>query len=250
MSKEVNTDVSSRSISQRRHSARREASAGYEVRRQRLLEAAAEVFKEKGFGATSINDIAARMGSDRASVYYYYGGKQEIYLDLIRRAVEQIVVIAETTADEIGPATVRLRNLFEATLDGYERHYPYLHIFIQEDVRRFSPEDGPGNVELEAWGARFERAFAAIITDGIKQGEFRSTLDPHLALLAMLGTINWSHRWFSPGERFTGEELGRGFAEIFLEGIRAPRVRAARAGPAPAAKRRPAMRKQGPTPVD
>lgn len=231
MSNEANADASARSISQRRRSARREASAGYEQRRQRLLEAAAEVFKEKGFGATSINDIAARLGSDRASVYYYYGSKQEIYLDLIRRAVEQIVVIAETTAAERGPAAVRLRNLFEATLDGYERHYPYLHIFIQEDVRRFSPEDGPGNIELEAWGTRFETAFASVIKNGIDQGEFRADLDPHLAVLAMLGTINWSHRWFSPGERFSGEELGTGFVQIFLDGIRAPKSRTPRAQP-------------------
>jgi AcrR family transcriptional regulator len=225
VSDDVNTDVGSRSISQRRRSARREASAGYEQRRQRLLEAAAEVFKEKGFGATSVNDIAARLGSDRASVYYYYGSKQELYLDLIRRAVEQIVVIAETTAAETGPAAVRLKHLFEATLEGYERHYPYLHIFIQEDVRRFSPEDGPGNLELEKWGTRFETAFASVIKDGVEQGEFRDTLDPHLAVLAMLGTINWSHRWFLPGQRLTGEELGTQFAEIFLEGIRAPRTR-------------------------
>jgi AcrR family transcriptional regulator len=229
VSNDVNAGVSSRSITQRRRSARREASAGYEQRRARLLEAAAEVFKEKGFGATSINDIAARLGSDRASVYYYYGSKQEIYLDLIRRAVEQIVVIAETTAAETGPAAVRLRHLFEATLDGYERHHPYLHIFIQEDVRRFSPDDGPGNVELELWGSRFEKAFATVIKDGIDQGEFRATLDPHLAMLAMLGTINWSHRWFSPGERFSGQELGTGFVEIFLDGIRAPRARNSRA---------------------
>jgi TetR/AcrR family transcriptional regulator, cholesterol catabolism regulator len=248
VSNDVNADLNPRSISQRRQSARSEASAGYEQRRQRLLEAAAAVFNEKGFGATSINDIAARLGSDRASVYYYYGSKQEIYLDLIRRAVEQIVVTAETLAAENGPATVRLRHLFEATLDGYERHYPYLHIFIQEDVRRFSPEDGPGNVELETWGTRFEKAFATVIKDGIERGEFRSSLDPQLAMLAMLGTINWSHRWFSPGERFSGEELGTGFVDIFLQGIRAPRSRSSRPGAAAApAKRQSSRRKAKPT---
>jgi len=230
---DANADMGTKSISQRRRSARREASAGYEQRRQRLLEAAAAVFKDKGFGATSVNDIAARLGSDRASVYYYYGSKQEIYLDLIRRAVEEIVVLAETTATGSGPATVRLRHLFETTLDGFERHYPYLHIFIQEDVRRFAPEDGPGNVELEAWATRFEKAFGKVIKDGIAKGEFRGNLDPRLAMLAMLGTINWSHRWFLPGERLTGGELGAGFVEIFLEGIRTPRSRTSRAAGKP-----------------
>jgi TetR/AcrR family transcriptional regulator, cholesterol catabolism regulator len=229
VAKNANTAAAgSRPISQRRRSARREASDGYEQRRQRLLEAAAETFKEKGFGATSINDIAARFGSDRASIYYYYGSKQELYVDLIRRATEQIVVIAETIAAEDAPASVRLRDLFEATLDGYERHYPYLHIYIQEDVRRFSPDDGPGNAELEAWGARFESAFVAVVQAGIEHGEFRADLDPHVAMLAMLGTINWSHRWFLPGGRLSGQDLGTQFADIFMQGIRAPRTRGAR----------------------
>ena len=226
---DVDPDVGSRSISQRRSSARREASAGYEQRRQRLLDAAAAVFKEKGLGATSVNDIAARMGSDRATVYYYYGSKQEIYYDLIRQAVEQIVAIAETVAVDPAPATVRLRQLFEETLDGFERHYPYLHLFIQEDVRRLSPENGPGNADLEGWVSRFQKAFISVIDDGIEQGEFRDSLDPRLAMLAMLGSINWSHRWFLPGGQYSGKDLGTQFAEMYLQGIRAPRTRISRA---------------------
>lgn len=228
---DAETDTGSRSISQRRNSARREANAGYEQRRQRLLQAAAEVFKEKGLGATSVNDIAARMGSDRATVYYYYGSKQDIYLDLIRQAVEQIVVIAETAAVDSAPATIRLRQLFEAILEGYERHYPYMHLFIQEDVRRLSPDSAPTNANLDDWVTRFEKALISIIEDGIERGEFRDSLDPRMTMFAMLGSINWSHRWFLPGGRFSGKELGTQFADMYLQGIRAPRRRTARSQP-------------------
>ena len=226
----ADAEATSKPISQRRSSARREASAGYEQRRQRLLDAAASAFKEKGFGATSVNDIAAGMGSDRASVYYYYGSKHEIYLDLIRQAVEQIVATAEAAAVDTAPATVRLRHLFVATMDGYERHYPYLHIFVQEDVRRLSPDsaDAGANADLSGWVSRFEASFVSIIQDGIDRGEFRDSIDPKVAMLAMLGSINWSHRWFLPGGRRTGKDLGAQFAEIFLQGIRAPRTRAPR----------------------
>ena len=229
---DADSDASPRSISQRRSTARREASAGYEQRRQKLLDAAAEVFKDKGLSATSVNDIAARMGADRATVYYYYGSKQEIYHDLIRQAVEQIVAIAEAAAVDVDtPATVRLRHLFEAILDGYERHYPYMHLFIQEDVRRLPADDASGSAALQGWVSRFEKAFIALIDDGIARGELRDSLDPHLAMFAMLGTINWSHRWFLPGGKFSGKELGAQFAEMFLEGIRAPRTRASRGRP-------------------
>lgn len=225
------SDGGVRSISERRTSARREANAGYEQRRQRLLEAAAEVFKEKGFRGTSVNDIAARMGSDRATIYYYYGSKRDIYLDLIRQAVEEIVVITETAARDDRPAAVRLRQLFESIMDGYERHYPYMHLFIQEDVRRLQPDSDPPNANLDGWVIRFEKALMSIIEDGIDRGEFRDDLDPQMTMFAMLGSVNWSHRWFLPGGRFAGKELGSQFGDMFLKGVRAPRRKNTRAKP-------------------
>src|SRR6266851_5116876 len=89
-------DDGASSISLRRRKARRDPSASYLERRQRLLDAAAQVIKEKGLEATSVNDIAERLGTDRASVYYYYGSKQEIFLALVRHAVEEVVVVAES----------------------------------------------------------------------------------------------------------------------------------------------------------
>ena len=216
-------DRGASSIGRRRTHARRDPSVGYIERRQRLLAAAAEVFKDKGLDATSISDIAERMGADRASVYYYYGSKQEIFLALVRQAVEEIVLASESIAAAGESPTVRLQRLVESQLEAYERHYPFIHLYIQEDMNRVPGDGTTAGEELKALGLRYETAIERITRDGVTSGEFRPDLDARLVMFAILGAVNWTHRWFVPGGRLTGAEVGQTFADIFLQGVLAGR---------------------------
>ena len=211
------------SIGRRRSHARREATAGYSERRERLLRAAAEVFKEKGFQAASINDIAERFGGDRASIYYYYASKHEIFIDLIRQAVEEVVLLAEGVASAGQPATVRLRDVVVKTIDAYERHYPYMYVYIQEDMRKVPGDGTSAGKELQALGERYERAVQQIIDAGLESGEFRSDLDAQMMKFAVIGALNWTHRWHTPERRLSGAEIGQAFAGLFLDGASAGR---------------------------
>jgi AcrR family transcriptional regulator len=213
-------DGAASSISRRRSQARRDPSSGYIERRERLLSAAAAVFKDKGLDAASINDIAERLGTDRASVYYYYGSKHEIFLALVRQAVEDVVQIAESAAAATDSSTSRLRRLIQSQLAAYERHYPFIHLYIQEDMNRVPGDGTAAGAELKQLGLRYEAAIEKITRDGIASGEFRSGLDARLVMFAILGAVNWSHRWFTPGGRLSGAQIGDEFADIFLNGVR------------------------------
>jgi TetR/AcrR family transcriptional regulator, cholesterol catabolism regulator len=215
------------SIAHRRKHARRESSPGYDERRQRLLSGAADVFKEKGYQAASMSDIAERFGGDRASVYYYYGSKHEIFIDLIRQAVEEVVLNAEAVAAMPQPADERLATLLSTTMAAYERHYPYMYVYIQEDMRKVPGDGSAAGKELQKLSERFERALHAIVNDGLTSGVFRAELDAGMMMFALSGAINWTHRWFTPGGRLSGEQVGTEFARIFIDGMRAGRPRRA-----------------------
>jgi AcrR family transcriptional regulator len=223
--------VASSSIGRRRTHARRDPSVGYIERRKRLLAAAAEVFKDKGLDAASINDIAERLGTDRASVYYYYGSKQEIFLALVRQAVEEIVLVSESIAGSDESSTVRLQRLVQSQMEAYERHYPFIQLYIQEDMNRVPGDGTTAGEELKALGLRYEAAIERITRDGVTSGEFRPDLDARLVMFAILGAVNWTHRWFVPGGRLTGAEVGQTFADVFLQGVRTGRRRTPPAPP-------------------
>jgi AcrR family transcriptional regulator len=206
-------------MGRRRKHARDDPSPAYLQRRERLLAAAAEVFKDKGLEAASVNDIAERLGTDRATVYYYYGGKHEIYLALVRHDVEKIVAVAQDIAASDEPSAVRLQRLVQALLDAYEHSYPFLHLYIQEDMRRIPGDGTKAGAELQELGRRYEAALGKITRQGVESGEFRADLDSRMVTFAVLGAVNWTHRWFIPGGRLSGAEVGRAFADIFLRGL-------------------------------
>ena len=83
--------ASSSGLSKRRRSAQVEGSAGYQAKRNELLQIAGDVFKEKGFEAATLNDIAARFGTDRAAIYYYFAGKQEIFQEVFQATAKKVL---------------------------------------------------------------------------------------------------------------------------------------------------------------
>jgi len=204
-------------IGRRRQSARRERSAAWRERHDEILRAATELFRAKGYQATNVTDIAQRLGINQANVYYYFGKKEEIFLELIEQAVEHNVEAAERAAASPGSATDRLRDVVESLADSYDRHYPLMQLYVQEDARRLG--DSEAERYLKHCGDRYHAAVLALVQQGIDAGEFAPDLDPRTATLAVLGTVNWMHRWFVPTGELSGAQIGRQLSRLVLGGL-------------------------------
>ena len=131
-------------------------------------------------------------------------------------------------------AVKRLAQLIGNTMELYERHYPYMYVYIQEDMRKVPGDATDQGPELEALTARFEQALRVIVQAGIAEGVFRAELDPAMIMFSLSGILNWTHRWFVPGGRLSGREIGAAMSDIFLGGIQ---VRSDRPGDDPARSR-------------
>jgi len=206
-------------INERRKLAQAEPSAEYAHKRATLLEAAARVFQAKGFDGASINDVAAESGTDRATVYYYFAGKRELFQSVIADAVESNVAAAEQIAAGEGGAAAKVRELVTALLQSYEEHYPYLFVYIQEDMAKLGRDGKESTRRLRDLGRRYNSAVEAIIQAGVESGEFKPGLDPRLASYAILGAVNWTHRWFRPGRGPSGIQIAEAFVDIILTGL-------------------------------
>jgi AcrR family transcriptional regulator len=206
------------SISRRRSQARREGGAGYHQRRQQFLDAATEVFRTAGFQAASMNDIAIQAGSDRANLYYYFSSKHEIFTEIVQKAVAENVDFAETVARATGTVVERLRALIVNLVESYERHYPYILLYIQEDMRRMPHATKGSEGELRGLGQRYQDAVFSVVEEGRGSGELRTDIDGRMLTFAVIGAVNWLHRWYVPGGRLSATEIGEQFARILLEG--------------------------------
>jgi hypothetical protein len=102
-----------------------------------------------------------------------------------------------------------------------------------DDFRHLAPERKGAIVEYRRM---YEKDMAALVERGQRDGTFKTTVDPQLAAIAILGFMNSVHQWYRPGGPWSPRQLGEAYAELVLGGLRSPDP--ARPEPAVAARRR------------
>jgi AcrR family transcriptional regulator len=213
--------MASSEIAKRRAAAKSEASKHYIARRRELIKAAAAVFKEKGLAGTSLDEVGRVAGVDRASLYYYVGSKKELFEEVVLDAIVANVEMAERIRDGEDAPADKLHRLVEQLLVSYGEYYPHLFVFLQEDTAKLQTTRRRDGIDVVELHRRFDRAVIAIIQEGVEQGSFRADLPPRIAAYGIIGMVNWTHRWFNPDGPVGADEVGKAFAKLAIEGLKA-----------------------------
>jgi len=181
-------------------------------RRQEILHAALRAFKERGYHATTLDDIAERIGVRKTALYHYFPDKEAILYECHRESLTELDRLMKE-ARELDTASEQLAHVIREhvrvmtdTLEGSPLAF---------EVTAFSPER---QKEMIAARDRYERELRRIIDRGIEDGEFRR-VDSKIAVFAVLGAINWIARWYSPEGSVHAPELGAQFAEHLVGGL-------------------------------
>lgn len=182
--------------------------------RQEILVAAAQIFGQKGFHATSMQDIAEAVNLQKASLYHHVSSKQEILVDVLDQALDLLIermqaVMAQPLApDEMLGQAVRV---YLATLLD---HRDLAAVLLLEH-RNLAPELHARHVPRRD---RFEQLWRDLIQRGLDDGVFCCT-DPAMTSRALLGAMHWTITWYRPGGAFTPEQVADQFSNLFLSGL-------------------------------
>jgi AcrR family transcriptional regulator len=217
-------------ISRRRRSAKTDGSADYAAKRAELLRIAAKLFKEQGFQATRLIDIAREAGLDRATVYYYVGSKEELFQETVEGVLDSNMAAARALlADESLRSFDRLHTIFVRLMVSYEENYPATFVYIQEQMHHIAAEETVWAREILKKTRAFHQLLLGFITGAIEEGDLRSDIAARLIENALFGALNWTHRWFVPGRGMSGQQIAEAFWSIFSEGM-GPKSRASSKG--------------------
>jgi len=216
--------ASKSTLQQRRAQALEESRDDYLERREAIVRAAVEVFHAKGFSETTLADIAQAGNIDRASIYYYFENKAEIFRHAVVEEFLEDVVAVETIAAGPEPAPEKLRAIIRTLMANYGRHIT--EVIAREAEQRWPPlrpsGDEPWLEEVSAAGARFFAALRNVIAAGLKDGTLSSTLPPGVLAQSVIGLVTWTNRWYEPGRsKEPREVLASATYDLLLDGLRA-----------------------------
>jgi AcrR family transcriptional regulator len=204
-------------IESRRKAALSEGNAGYTARRAEIIKVAADVFRERGYDAATLNDVASRLGTDRASLYYYVRSKEELLQEIVRDVLSQNLEAAERVRKQKGTAPEKLQALIEHMIESFDRTYPHMYVYL-EDIGRIARQDSEWARDVVTATKKFESIVGEVLKQGRKDGSLRSDLPLELCSFGLFGMINWTHRWYRPGSKYTAKEIAAAFSAMFLEG--------------------------------
>jgi AcrR family transcriptional regulator len=208
-------------IGRRRAAAQDEGRTAYSERRQEIIGAAARLFKTHGFRGTSLGQIAEALNTDRATLYYYVGSKEELFDEVVSDAVRANVARAEQIRDGDGTAPDKLRRLVTELMDSYAASYPFLYVFIQENLAHVSEQRSDWSQEMRALNKAYESCVVTIIEAGIADGTIRRVAEPWVLAYGLIGMVGWTNRWFNPAKsEVDATTIGLAYADVLLEGLR------------------------------
>jgi AcrR family transcriptional regulator len=193
----------------------RRARANARRRTPEIIEAAARVFAERGFHGATTQDIADVLGIRQASLYYYFASKEAALELVCARGVEGFLEAAAIVAAGPESATEKVRRLILAHLSPLHDRPDFVRVFHNE--RRHLP---PASRRRIAQSVRaYERVVEEVIRAGVKSGEFRADLDPHLVAFGLLGMVKSVAGWFEKESKTSIKEIVEAFFVLLIRGI-------------------------------
>jgi AcrR family transcriptional regulator len=184
-------------------------------RRQEILEAAAGVFHEKGYKATSIQDIADAVGILKGSLYYYITSKEDLLFEILQDVHQQGLQNLERIEATPGTPLQRIRAFVTVHVTHNAENLVKMAVFFH-DFRSLSPER---REIIVAERDLYDKHLRALIAAAQKDGSVCPDLDPKLTSIEILGMMNWIYHWYRPGGSLSISELAETIADFVVAGL-------------------------------
>lgn len=189
-------------------------------RKAEIISAAAECFTERGFHATKVDDVAARLGATKGRIYHHYPTKTALFFDVHREGMARLFAAQDAVTEQSSPRA-RLIAMLHAHARAMLDHHTYETVVSQGvQVHRFdqtTPEERETMQELIDSRDKFEDLFKDALGRAIDANEV-TPRDVSISVKTMLGALQWSLIWYRPRASETEADRAR-LAEAMVASI-------------------------------
>jgi AcrR family transcriptional regulator len=185
------------------------------TKREAVLKTAAQLFLEKSYGRTSMNDVADRLNITKPALYHYFDNKEDILIECYRLGVGLIEGILNDIADHCGTGLQKV----EAFIHSYATVMTvnYGRCVMRLDEGDLSSE---ARAEVRIYKKKIDRRLRSFLEEGMEDGSIVAC-DPKIAAFSIAGALNWICQWYEPNGFLSPEEIAAQFARTLTRGLAA-----------------------------
>lgn len=185
-------------------------------RKEQVIRKAAELFKEKGYAAASMRDLAQLLGIEAASLYSHIKSKEEILRSLCFDMAAEFRKSLEEVEKKDLPASEKLRLGIIGHIQVMAKDLTASAVFMNEH-RHLSQ---PWLRDFLLLRINYINRFKNIIEQGTRSGEFKKTIDKKLAVMTLFSSLNWMPMWYDPSGLIDPLELGVQLSDMLVNGLK------------------------------
>jgi AcrR family transcriptional regulator len=193
--------------------ARGRSAESRDAKRELILNTAMEMFNERGYTATSLDDVARKLNVTKPTIYYYFADKDQILFECVRVGLHQLHTAARQIHKVPGTGLDRLRALLRGYADIISSGFGGC-------VARTSEQElsEVSRQEFRRLKRGYDRTIRKVIQEGIADGSV-TRVDVRLAAFTFAGALNWITRWYNSAGPMTAAEIGQIMVDILVRGV-------------------------------
>lgn len=180
-----------------------------------VIREAGRLFAERGYHGTSMRDLGKALGLRGSSLYSHVASKEDLLVDVVERGASLFNDSAARALATEGTSADRLHRLIAGHVDVVIDHLDEARTFLNEAR---SLDQAHRRKVIEARN-RYEEAFRTVLSDGSKDGSFRSDVDPKIGAIFILSVLNSVERWYHPQGRLSRGELVEEIHRFVIKGL-------------------------------
>ncbi|MFI9382224.1 TetR/AcrR family transcriptional regulator [Kutzneria sp. NPDC052558] len=182
---------------------------GYD--QESLLAVAVKVFNERGYEATSMEELSRKLGITKSAIYHHVSGKEELLRLAMDRALDGLFAVAEEAQAMDGRAIDRLEHVVRGSIGVLVDRLPFVTLLLR----------ARGNTKIERAAVARRKEFDRLVTDLVKQaeaeGDVRTDVEPAVTARLLFGMVNSLIEWYRPR---SGASIADAVCTIAFDGLR------------------------------
>jgi len=186
--------------------------------RQQVLDTAARLFRDKGYAATTMREVAERCGIRAASLYHHFSSKDEILAEVFDYGVRRVADAVRDAVERL-PASARCYDKVRAAVLAHLESFFVYGDYTASNIRVFG--QAPAHVRRKSRGGRdhYESYWRKLLEEARRKGELRKGVDLGIARLFLFGGMNHTLEWYRPRGAATFRGLADHYTDLIFHGI-------------------------------
>jgi AcrR family transcriptional regulator len=185
--------------------------------RDAIFTATIGLFSERGYSSTSMRDIANAVGLLPGSLYVHITSKEQLLADIVETGIDRFMVACRAAMDSEETASARLRAVIHAHMELIAEDAEHVRVALHQ----WKYLTGDRREEIMDQRRAYEGLFKTLVADGVESGEFSKDLNPRIAVLTIIGTLNWTSEWFRVDGPESPDQVADEITDVLISGLNA-----------------------------